>query len=198
MEITLICAGIALVAAVVSVVVLWIKVHNVKKDFRTLTIIHDNFVDRVNDVYEDLVNQCNEKIDIVNGYLNDIDAVLETNEEILTDIIETVWLGLDADEILMNKINQLEDESDYMWAVMEEHDDAIDECNDVIDTIYTIFEDEPESFVSEFTLDDDDIMVSWCCNKVDEDDDYEYFETTEVTAKRKPKTNTKTKKTSNK
>lgn len=198
MEITLICAWIALVAVIVSAVVLWIRIHNVKKDFRALTIIHDNFVDRANDVYEDLVNQCNDKIDVVNGYLNDIDTILDTNEEILTDIIETVWLWLDADEILMNKINQLEDESDYMWAVMEEHDDAIDECNDVIDTIYTIFEDEPEMFIGELELDDDDVMVSWSCLKVDEDDDYEYYETKEVKAKRKPKTNTKTKKTSNK
>ena len=113
-----------------------------------MTEIHDNFVNVVIDTYDDLVEQANEAIDQANGYLNDIDEILGTNEEILRDVIDTIGLGLDTDELLLKKIQRVEDESDYMWAVMEEHDDMLEQHDALLDgyddILYEIFEEEPE------------------------------------------------------
>lgn len=187
MEITLICAGIALVATIVSAIVFGVRLHKANKDFRKMTVIHDNTVDVVQDMYEDFVDQVNDRIDNINKIFHDIEDIFDKNREVLDDIIDTIGLWLDADEMLLKRIKKSEDDIDYMWWVMEEHDDALETHDAIIedheDILYSIFEDVPEEAEENI---DNDKMVEWCCGKIWEDGEYEYFKKVEVTAKKKP------------
>lgn len=137
MEITiaLIASGVAFLLSIISLFITAKKAD--KADIRTIADAHNWFMELCSDVYEDLVDQMNERVDKTNEVFMEMEDLFKENKDILNDIIDVIGLGLDADEILMEKINMLEDENEYIF-------DTLDEYDDVIDTIYAIFEDEPE------------------------------------------------------
>lgn len=127
----LICAGIALVIFAIVVSAVLVRLNN---KIERLWRIHDNFVDTTEDVFNDLVGQVNDRIDMVNDQFHRVDDMFDDAHEIFWDIIDTLEIQLDTNEVLSDRLTELEDDSAYMWDVMEEHDDIL----------YEFFEDEPE------------------------------------------------------
>ena len=136
MTTTLICAGIALIVFAIIVSGILFKLN---KKIEKLWQIHNNFVDYSMDMYEDLVNQTNDRIDMVNEHFHRVDDVLEDSHEIFWDIIDTLEIQLDTNESMCDRITELEDDTAYMWDAVEEHDEIL----------YEFFEDEPEEIEEE-------------------------------------------------
>lgn len=124
-----ICAIIALLVYCIINTGLIVRTN---KAINKLWRIHDNFVDHVNDAFDDTICQANRSIDDTNVELNNIN-------DTLIDIIDTMELMCDTDEAMIKKINTIKDENDYMWDVLEEHDDIL----------YSFFEDCPEEVEEE-------------------------------------------------
>lgn len=136
MTTTLICAGIALLAFnIVNAIFIWKNA----KDINRLGDIHNNAFDYIVDMYEDLVKQANDRIDMVNWQFHRVDDVLEDSHEIFWDIIDTLEIQLDTNEAMCDRLTELEDDTAYMWDAVEEHDEIL----------YEFFEDEPEEIEEE-------------------------------------------------
>lgn len=124
-----ICAIIALLVYCIINTGLIVRTN---KTINKLGRIHDNFVDYVEDMHNDAINQANQSIDEANRQFHRIDETLE-------DIVDAMELMCDTDEAVLNRLNKLEDNTEYMWDALEEHDDIL----------YSFFEDCPDEVEEE-------------------------------------------------
>ena len=107
---------------------------NQRERFDKLTDKHNAFVDAVRDELDNIYNETNERIDEINWEFHNVYSVLTSQKEFADDITDTMELMCDTDEVIIDRLNELEDDVDMMWDAVEEHDEIL----------YEFFDDEPE------------------------------------------------------
>lgn len=110
------------------------KIHKLTNKFDNLIEKHNSFVDCVRDDVDNIYNETNRTIDEINYEFHNVYDVLKASKEFADDITDTMELMVDTDEVIIDRLNELEDDVEYMWDAVEEHDEIL----------YAFFEDEPE------------------------------------------------------
>ena len=123
----LVCFGIA-------IILLENKLHKLTNRFDALVEKHNAFVDCVRDDLDNVYTEANERIDEINEEFMNVHKVLTASKEFADDVTDTMELMCDTDEIIIDRLSELEDDVDMMWEAVEEHDEIL----------YSFFEDEPE------------------------------------------------------
>ena len=110
------------------------KIHKLTNKFDNLVEKHNSFVDCVRDELDNIYDETNDRIDEINHEFHSIYTILGTNKEFADEVTDTLELMCDTDEVIIDRLNELEDDVDMMWDAVEEHDEIL----------YTFFDDEPE------------------------------------------------------
>lgn len=97
-------------------------------------------------MYEDLVDQFNERIDEVNYEFNNVYEVLGASKEFADEVTDTMELMCDTDEIIIDRLNDIEDVLDEMEEEISFANVAIDDLDSIL---YEIFENTPEEVEEE-------------------------------------------------
>ena len=108
------------------------KIHKLTTKFDNLVEKHNSFVDCVRDDVDNIYNETNRTIDEINHEFHNVYDVLKASKEFADDITDTMELMVDTDEVIIDRLNELEDDVDMMWDAVEEHDEILysffDEC----------------------------------------------------------------------
>ena len=110
------------------------KIHKLATKFDNLVVKHNSFVDCVRDDVDNIYNETNRTIDEINHEFHNVYDVLKASKEFADDVTDTMELMCDTDEVIIDRLNELEDDVDMMWDAVEEHDEIL----------YEFFNDEPE------------------------------------------------------
>ena len=110
------------------------KINKLAKKFDNLVEKHNSFVDCVRDEFDNIYDETNDRIDEINHEFHNVYDVLKASKEFADDVTETMELMCDTDEVIIDRLNELEDDVDMMWDAVEEHDEIL----------YEFFDDEPE------------------------------------------------------
>ena len=110
------------------------KIHKLAKKFDNLVGKHNSFVDCVRDDIDNIYNETNRTIDEINHEFHNVYEVLNASKEFADDLTDTMELMCDTDEVIIDRLNELEDDVDMMWDAVEEHDEIL----------YAFFEDCPD------------------------------------------------------
>lgn len=110
------------------------KIHKLATKFDNLVGKHNSFVDCVRDEFDNIYDETNDRINEINHEFHNVYDVLKASKEFADDVTETMELMCDTDEVIIDRLNELEDDVDMMWDAVEEHDEIL----------YAFFEDEPE------------------------------------------------------
>ena len=110
------------------------KIHKLANKFDNLVGKHNSFVDCVRDEFDNIYDETNERINEINHEFHNVYDVLKASKEFADDVTETMELMCDTDEVIIDRLNELEDDVDMMWDAVEEHDEIL----------YEFFDDEPE------------------------------------------------------
>ena len=110
------------------------KLNKLANRFDALVGKHNDFVDCVRDDVDHIYDETNRTIDEINHEFHNVYDVLKASKEFADDVTETMELMVDTDEVIIDRLNELEDDVDMMWDAVEEHDEIL----------YAFFEDEPE------------------------------------------------------
>lgn len=108
------------------------KIHKLANKFDNLVEKHNSFVDCVRDEFDNIYDETNDRIDEINHEFHNVYDVLKASKEFADDVTETMELMCDTDEVIIDRLNELEDDVDMMWDAVEEHDEILyaffDEC----------------------------------------------------------------------
>lgn len=110
------------------------KIHKLANKFDNLVGKYNSFVDCVRDEFDNIYDETNDRIDEINHEFHNVYDVLKASKEFADDVTETMELMCDTDEVIIDRLNELEDDVDMMWDAVEEHDEIL----------YEFFDDEPE------------------------------------------------------
>ena len=125
-------AGFVLLAT--AIILQQNKFHKLAKKFDELICKHNGFVDLVRDDIDNIYDETNERIDEINKEFMNVYDVLKASKEFADDATDTMELMVDTDELIINRLNSLEDDVDMMWQAVEEHDEIL----------YSFFDEQPE------------------------------------------------------
>lgn len=115
------------------------KIQKLATKFDKLVEKHNSFVDCVGDEFDNIYNETNKRIDEINHEFHNVYDVLKASKEFADDVTETMELMVDTDEVVIDRLNELEDDVKMMWDAVEEHDEIL----------YEFFEDCPEQVEEE-------------------------------------------------
>lgn len=130
----IITCAVWFVLTLVAILLQQNKINKLANRFDALVEKHNDFVDCVRDDVDHIYNETNRTIDEINHEFHNVYDVLKASKEFADDVTETMELMCDTDEIIIDRLNELEDDVDMMWDAVEEHDEIL----------YAFFEDEPE------------------------------------------------------
>lgn len=101
-----------------------------REKFDKLTEKHNAFVDAVRDEFDNIYDETNERIDEINWEFGNVYSVLTAQKEFADDVTDTMELMCDTDEMIINRINDIEE-------------DLAIANTELDDIIVSIFEEEP-------------------------------------------------------
>lgn len=81
-----------------------------EKRFTKLADTHNNFVDFVQDGFDNIYEQVNDRIDDINNEFHNVYDVLGASKEFADDVTDTMELMCDTDEMIINRINDIEED----------------------------------------------------------------------------------------
>lgn len=136
MTILLLCLIIALC---IALLVQENKINKLATKFDNLVGKHNSFVDCVRDEFDNIYDETNDRINEINHEFHNVYDVLKASKEFADDVTETMELMCDTDEVIIDRLNELEDDVDMMWDAVEEHDEIL----------YEFFEDCPDEVEEE-------------------------------------------------
>ena len=157
-------AALFAVSAFVLAIINLVKTHNVKEFMYDLDDDYvENYLDikNIEDYLEELEKGINHNVDMSNFTLKNFKRAIEEDRKQLKEIEQVVEIHQDVLE--------------KQHAAMKILDNNVNDTLDLIEDIM-IYDDLAEEEVTE-----------WCCSKVGEDDDYEYFKTKETKKTKKQK-----------
>lgn len=125
-------AGFVILA--VAIIIQENKFHKLAIKFDEMVSKHNAFIDLVRDDIDNIYEETNKRIDEINREFHNVYEVLTSSKEFADDVTNTMELMCDTDELIINRINELEDDVGMMWDAVEEHDEIL----------YSFFDDEPE------------------------------------------------------
>ena len=114
-------AGFIILAVVI--IIQQNKLNKLANRFDALVVKHNDFVDCVRDDVDNIYNETNRTIDEINHEFHNVYDVLKASKEFADDVTETMELMCDTDEIIIDRLNELEDDVDMMRDAVEEHDE---------------------------------------------------------------------------
>jgi len=120
----IIWALVCIILLAIAIIVQENKIHKLINRFDTFVEKHNNFVDFVRGEIDDIYDQTNERIDEINHEFLSVYTILGTNKEFADDVTDTLELMCDTDEIVLDRINELEEEVSLLNV---EVDDIINE-----------------------------------------------------------------------
>ena len=107
------------------------KINKLAKRFDRLVDKHNAFVDAVRDELDSIYCVANERIDEINHEFHWVYNVLNEHKEFADDVVDTMELMCDTDELIINRINDIEE-------------DLAIANTELDDIIVSIFEEEEE------------------------------------------------------
>lgn len=111
------------------------KIHKLAKKFDKLVDKHNAFVDWVRDEFDNIYNETNERIDEINWEFNNVYSVLAAQKEFADDVTDTMELMCDTDEMIIDRINDIEEDlaiantelDDIIVSIFEEEEKEVEE-----------------------------------------------------------------------
>lgn len=106
-----------------------------REKFDKLTDKHNAFVDAVRDEFDNIYDETNERIDEINWQFHNIYNVLNEQKEFADDVTDTMELMCDTDEMIINRINDIEEDlaiantelDDIIVSIFEEEEEEVEE-----------------------------------------------------------------------
>jgi len=106
-----------------------------REKFDKLTDKHNAFVDWVRDEFDNIYNETNERIDEINWEFHNIYNVLVEQKEFADDVVDAMETMCDTDEIIVDRINDIEEDlaiantelDDIIVAIFEEEEEEVEE-----------------------------------------------------------------------
>lgn len=108
MIIWLTIAGFVILA--VAIAIQENKIHKLAKKFDKLVDKHNAFVDAVRNELDSIYDVANERIDEINWEFNNVYSVLAAQKEFADDVTDTMELMCDTDEMIIDRINDIEED----------------------------------------------------------------------------------------
>ena len=143
---TYLLLSIAMLCGAIALILQENKINKLQRKFDIIAEKHNWLIDTTVDMYEDLVDQFNERIDEVNYEFNNVHEVLWASKEFADELTDTMELMCDTDEIIIDRLNDIEDVSDEMEEEISFANVAIDDLDSIL---YEIFENTPEEVEEE-------------------------------------------------
>lgn len=111
------------------------KIHKLAKRFDKLVDKHNAFIDAVSGEFDNIYNETNERIDEINWEFNNVYSVLAAQKEFADDVTDTMELMCDTDEMIINRINDIEEDlaiantelDDIIVSIFEEEEEEVEE-----------------------------------------------------------------------
>lgn len=106
-----------------------------REKFDKLTDKHNAFVDAVRDEFDNIYDETNERIDEINWQFHNIYNVLNEQKEFADDVTDTMELMCDTDEMIIDRINDIEEDlaiantelDDIIVSIFEEEEEEVEE-----------------------------------------------------------------------
>lgn len=131
----------ALVCFAIALIMQENKIHKLHKKFCALADKHNWLIDTDLEMYDEVIGQFNDRIDEINREFHNIYDILNAAKNFSDEVTDTMELMCDTDEIMIDRINDIEDVLDEMEEELAFVNVSIDDLDSVL---YEMFEEQPE------------------------------------------------------
>lgn len=122
---------IALACFAVALLLNVIKTDKLSTKVEKLIKAHNGLCDTCEEQQSNLIDEFNERVDEINKEFGDVYKILNANKEFADDVVDTMELMCDTDELIIDRINDIEEDLALLNA-------------EVDDIIVELFSEEPE------------------------------------------------------
>lgn len=131
----------ALVCFAIALIMQENKIHKLHKKFCALADKHNWLIDTDLEMYDEVIGQFNDRIDEINREFHNVYDILNAAKNFSDEVTDTMELMCDTDEIMIDRINDIEDVLDEMEEELAFVNVSIDDLDSVL---YEMFEEQPE------------------------------------------------------